>query len=85
MHVCPGTCVQTHTHSHSFTHTDETQKIGKGIVMLRASHNEGLYKNIYPLQEGKTTPEINVAVSCESILNNLHFVTCEIFFPFMCL
>lgn len=53
--------------------------------MLPASYNEGLYQNIYTLQEEKTTSEINVAVSCESIMNNLHFITCEIFCTFMCL
>lgn len=73
------------THFHSFTHTAEIEKIAKGIVMLPASFNEGLYQNIYHLQEGKATPEISVAVSCESVLNNLRFVTCEIFCPFMCL
>lgn len=44
MHVCPSTCVQTH----SFIRA-ETEKTGKGTVMLPASLNEGLYQNIYPL------------------------------------
>lgn len=35
-------------------------------------------------QEGKTTPEINVAVICESVLSYLHFIICEIC-PFLCL
>lgn len=83
--MCAQAHLYRHTHSHSFTHTAEIEKIGKGIVILPASYNEGLYQNICPLQEGKTTPDINVAVSCASILNNLHFVTYEIFCPLVCL
>lgn len=72
MCVCPSTCADTL----SFIHA-EADKIGKGTVMLPTSLNE--CQNIYLGLEGKTIPEIGTAVSCESVLNHLHFITHESF------